>query len=104
MTEFTTVPNTSVKNVLKRLKAKLPILETVIKGEEPTTVDAHRKFLHSTTFQREQALGDLRHKGEWHETLLDAINEYLGKWCCREDVGRSVEVSRFSSPYFAHHV
>lgn len=95
MSEFESTGKISPRQLLLRLHGDImPLLEVVIRGQEPSTQDAHLKFLQSTTLQREQALSEVRFKGDWSDSLLEKISDFCTKWCCRESLGRDVEVRR----------
>lgn len=69
-------------------------MQKVINGEDPISLDMHQQFFQWTSLQREKAsLTHVHAFGDWHETLIYAIQEFLEAWSKKEQVGSRSAVS-----------
>lgn len=94
MEEFTTEPGISQTQTLNRLREQLVTLETVIQGLFPPTNPDHARFLGMTSAQRENwFIREPVCQGQWHESLVQCIVNFLEAWCERQLGGSSGVVS-----------
>lgn len=87
-----TEPGISQAQTLNRLREHLPTLERVIQGLFPPTNPDHNRFLDMTSAQRESwFIREPGFQGQWHESLVQCIVNFLEAWCERQ-VGGSLSV------------